>query len=239
MRHAEKTVYTIWLWGGSIRRNLWHCSGLVRRRLQLADYFWWKSSISSFKQHLSTDLCYLTRPHIWPFVSCDCGFESRRRHGSLSVVIVVCCQVEVSAWGWSLFQRNPTECGVSQRDREISIKRRPWPTRGCYMMEKKLDHRKIHRKKGPTRTHGFCIRLFYCFAGTPKLYVLPHSKHTAYPLERRTNSHKRCSSCKSHETHKQFLRRYVDRQLHCALNGKFLTYISIVFYCTGNCFGKS
>jgi hypothetical protein len=29
-------------------------------------------------------------------------------------VFVVCCQVEVSATGWSLVQRSPTECGVSQ-----------------------------------------------------------------------------------------------------------------------------
>jgi hypothetical protein len=26
----------------------------------------------------------------------------------------VCCQVEVSATSWSLVQRSPTECGVSQ-----------------------------------------------------------------------------------------------------------------------------
>ena len=44
----------------------------------------------------------------------DCGFESRRGHGCLSVVSVVCCQVEVSATGWSLVQRSPTECGVSK-----------------------------------------------------------------------------------------------------------------------------
>jgi hypothetical protein len=30
------------------------------------------------------------------------------------VVSVVCCQVEVSATGWSLVQRSPTDCGVSQ-----------------------------------------------------------------------------------------------------------------------------
>jgi hypothetical protein len=35
-------------------------------------------------------------------------------HGCLSVVSVVCCQVEVSAMSWSLVQRSPTECGVSQ-----------------------------------------------------------------------------------------------------------------------------
>jgi hypothetical protein len=27
-------------------------------------------------------------------------------------VNVVCCQAEVSASGWSLVQRNPTECGI-------------------------------------------------------------------------------------------------------------------------------
>jgi hypothetical protein len=32
----------------------------------------------------------------------------------LSVVSVVCCQVEVSATGWSLVQRSPTDCGVSE-----------------------------------------------------------------------------------------------------------------------------
>ena len=33
-------------------------------------------------------------------LSCwDCEFESRRGHGGLSLVIVVCCQVEVSASG--------------------------------------------------------------------------------------------------------------------------------------------
>jgi hypothetical protein len=40
--------------------------------------------------------------------------------GCLSVVSVVCCQVEVSATGWSLAQRSPTDCGVSECDREAS-----------------------------------------------------------------------------------------------------------------------
>jgi hypothetical protein len=34
-------------------------------------------------------------------------------HGRLTVVIVVCCQVEVSAPGSSLVQRSPTDCGAS------------------------------------------------------------------------------------------------------------------------------
>ena len=48
-----------------------------------------------------------------PLACWDCGFESRWRHGCLSVVNVVCCQVEVSATGRSLVQRSPSGCGVS------------------------------------------------------------------------------------------------------------------------------
>ena len=44
------------------------------------------------------------------------------------VVSVVCCQV--SASGWSLAQRSPTDCAVSQCDREAYIMRRPWPPGG-------------------------------------------------------------------------------------------------------------
>jgi hypothetical protein len=34
-------------------------------------------------------------------------------HRGVSLVSVVCCQVEVSATSWSLVWRNPTDCGVS------------------------------------------------------------------------------------------------------------------------------
>jgi hypothetical protein len=47
--------------------------------------------------------------------------KSHRGHGCLSLVSFVCCQVEVSATGWSLFQRRPTDCGVSKKcDHEAS-----------------------------------------------------------------------------------------------------------------------
>ena len=52
-------------------------------------------------------------------------FESRRGHGCLSVVSVVCCRVEICTTGWSLIQRSPTECGVFECNREASIMRRP------------------------------------------------------------------------------------------------------------------
>ena len=45
------------------------------------------------------------------------------------LVSAVGCQVEVSASGWSLVQRCPTECGVSVCDHESSTMRMPWPAR--------------------------------------------------------------------------------------------------------------
>jgi hypothetical protein len=58
---------------------------------------------------------------LWLLAYWDCGFKSHRGHGCLSLVSVVCCQVEISATSWSLVQRSSTECGVSQAcDREAS-----------------------------------------------------------------------------------------------------------------------
>ena len=48
-----------------------------------------------------------------PLALSDLGFESRLQHGYLSVVGVVCCQVEILASGRSLVQSCPTKCGVS------------------------------------------------------------------------------------------------------------------------------
>ena len=48
-----------------------------------------------------------------PLACWDRGFESHWGHGCLSVVSVVCCQVEVFATDWSLVQGSPTDCGAS------------------------------------------------------------------------------------------------------------------------------
>jgi len=48
----------------------------------------------------------------------------------MSLVSVVCCQVEVCVLGRSLVQRSATEC-VCDCDCGASIMRRPWPVRGC------------------------------------------------------------------------------------------------------------
>jgi hypothetical protein len=48
-----------------------------------------------------------------PLTCWDRVFESHCGHGYLSVVSVVCCQVEVFATSWSLVQRSPTDFGAS------------------------------------------------------------------------------------------------------------------------------
>ena len=52
-----------------------------------------------------------------PLACWDCGFESRRVQGCLSLVSVVCCHVEVSAMGRSLVQRSPAVWDVFECDR--------------------------------------------------------------------------------------------------------------------------
>ena len=47
-----------------------------------------------------------------PLVCWDCGFESRRWPDS-SLESIVCCQFEVSATGWSLAHRSPTDSDAS------------------------------------------------------------------------------------------------------------------------------
>ena len=66
--------------------------------------------------------------------------RSRRGHGCLYVVSVVCCKVEISALGLSLVQRNPIDCCVSECVRESSIMMRPWPRRGCCAVVKKKPY---------------------------------------------------------------------------------------------------
>ena len=50
---------------------------------------------------------------VQPLACWDCGFEFRGGHGCLSVVSVVCRQVEVLASGCLLAQRSATDCDVS------------------------------------------------------------------------------------------------------------------------------
>ena len=87
-------------------------------------------------------------PRFWAWVfGCSVAgfyrFESRRRHGCLSLVSVVCCQVGVLSSGWSLVQGSPTECGVSECDLETST----------MSLEKKNPPTHTHTRIGHTHTH--------------------------------------------------------------------------------------
>jgi len=63
--------------------------------------------------------------YLRPLASRDCEFEFPLEHGCLSLVIVVCRHIEVSATGRSLVQGSPTKCGVSECDGETLPMRRP------------------------------------------------------------------------------------------------------------------
>ena len=69
-------------------------------------------------------------------------------YGCLSVVSVVCCQVEVSASSWSLVQRSPTDCGASLC---VIKKRREWGGHGprWAAAPQETKQNKIH-------SHTFC-----------------------------------------------------------------------------------
>ena len=72
-----------------------------------------------------------------PLACWDCGFVFHGGNGCLSVVSVVCCQVDVSATSWSLVQRSPIDCNAPQCDLKTSWMRRPWPNGGCCTKRKK------------------------------------------------------------------------------------------------------
>ena len=59
-------------------------------------------------------------------------------HGCLFLVLVGCCQLEVSVSGRSLVQSSPTECGVSECDRGTS-QRRSKPTETVQGEEEKKN----------------------------------------------------------------------------------------------------
>jgi len=60
------------------------------------------------------------------------------------LVSVVVCQAEVPESGWSLVQKIPTECDVSERDRVASKMRRLWLTRGSRAIKNSCVHFKIN-----------------------------------------------------------------------------------------------
>jgi hypothetical protein len=104
------------------------------------------------KSFVFTFLCVLCRSR-WPrclrrgsAAACLLGLLVRNPRGGhefVSLVSVVCCQVEACATGRSLVQRSLTECDVSECDLEMSTRRRPGPL-GLTSRNKKRFLPKVH-----------------------------------------------------------------------------------------------
>jgi hypothetical protein len=59
--------------------------------------------------------------------------------GSMSLGLIVCCQIKFTVSGSSFVQGSPIEClFLTASDSETSIMRRSWPTESCYAMEKEV-----------------------------------------------------------------------------------------------------
>jgi hypothetical protein len=76
----------------------------------------------------------------WSAASRLLGLRVRIPPGGMDVCCE-CCVLSGRGFSVGLTTRpeSPTECGVSECDSEASIMRRPWPTRDCYAIKKKLE----------------------------------------------------------------------------------------------------
>ena len=73
-------------------------------------------------------------------------------------ILCECCELSVRG---RCIKRSPTDCGVSECDREISKMRSSWPNRGCCTMKKKIPKvtlclGKPKRKKISDHFYGKC-----------------------------------------------------------------------------------
>ena len=93
---------------------------------------------NKFKNNSNEDrpILVAARSKAWVCSSSLAGIAVSSPAVAMDVLFVVCCQVEVSATGWSLVQSSPTDCGVSECDREASIVRRLRPTKAFEQLEK-------------------------------------------------------------------------------------------------------
>jgi len=80
---------------------------------------------------------------LWHVSAAACLLGLRVRippgHSCLSIMRVACCQMEVSASDWSLVQKSPAKCRVSESDSEASTMRMSWPNMGSCAMKIKCE----------------------------------------------------------------------------------------------------
>jgi len=96
------------------------------------------------------------------------------------VVSVMCCQVGISATGRLLVQRSPTGCGVSECNREASTMRRPWPIRGCHVMNKEMIG--YHEETWSDTLDNVILRVCVCVCVCICIYIHIHTHTYAYML---------------------------------------------------------
>ena len=80
------------------------------------------------------------RCEVWVCDGSLSGIAGSNTAGAWISVCCVCCVLSGRGlcYGRSLVQKSPTEWGVSECWREVSIMRMPWPNRGCCAVEKKI-----------------------------------------------------------------------------------------------------
>jgi hypothetical protein len=69
-----------------------------------------------------------------------------------------CCVLAVSAPGWSRVQRSPTECGVSECNREAWAMR-PWRISGCCAMREGVKFHEVHDFREKNIEHNMRVFL--------------------------------------------------------------------------------
>jgi hypothetical protein len=105
----------------------------------------------------------------------------------MSVVSVVCCQVEVSASGRSLVQGSPTERSVSDCDRGLSLIRRPCSNVSTCIMEERKSygvHDIVTMLPKLSQYRQLCIFTIYVFKISFNIifqYMFPHQNQFLLP----------------------------------------------------------
>ena len=107
--------------------NAWHANSASR--IQKTDKTWFSIHVKYMIQYTDLSDGAVQGVGLRPSGCWEWVFESRWRHGCLSLVSVVHFDVEVSASGWSHIQRRPTKCCVSSAVWSRN------PVRGSYDLE--------------------------------------------------------------------------------------------------------